>query len=74
MLILTRRLGESIMIGEEVTVTLLEARGGQVKLGVNAPKEKAVYREEIYQRIQRGEPRRIPADIDEQIRREIHRR
>ena len=53
MLILTRRVGETVMIGDEVTVTVLGVKGNQVRLGVNAPKHVAVHREEIYERIQR---------------------
>jgi carbon storage regulator len=52
MLILTRRVGETLMVGDEVTVTVLGVKGNQVRLGVNAPKHIAVHREEIYQRIQ----------------------
>ena len=52
MLILTRRVGETLMIGDDVTVTVLGVKGNQIRLGVNAPKEVAVHREEIYERIQ----------------------
>ncbi|MDP1539030.1 MAG: carbon storage regulator CsrA [Moraxellaceae bacterium] len=63
MLILTRRVGETLMVGDEVTVTVLGVKGNQVRIGVNAPKDVAVHREEIYQRIQneRGE---VPAQED----------
>jgi carbon storage regulator len=53
MLILTRRAGESIMIGDGVTITVLGVKGNQVRIGVNAPKDLSVHREEIYERIQR---------------------
>ncbi len=55
MLILTRRVGESVMIGHDVTVTVLGVKGNQVRIGVNAPKSVAVHREEIYERIKREE-------------------
>jgi len=52
MLILTRRVGETLMIGDNVTVTVLRVKGNQVRLGVNAPKDVSVFREEIFERIQ----------------------
>jgi len=53
MLILTRRVGETVMIGNEVTVTVLGVKGNQVRIGVNAPKDVPVHREEIFERIKR---------------------
>lgn len=52
MLILTRRIGETLMAGDEITATVLGIKGNQVRLGVNAPKHIAVHREEIYERVQ----------------------
>ena len=51
MLILTRKVGESVLIGDDISITVLSVRGNQVKLGVQAPKEVSVHREEIYQQI-----------------------
>jgi carbon storage regulator len=53
MLILTRRVGETLMIGDDVTVTVLGVKGNQVRIGVNAPRDVTVHREEIYERIKR---------------------
>ena len=55
MLILTRRVGETVMIGNDVTVTVLGVKGNQVRVGVNAPRDVAVHREEIFERIKREE-------------------
>ena len=52
MLILTRRTGEAVMIGDEVTVTILGIKGNQARIGITAPKDVAVHREEIYEKIQ----------------------
>lgn len=53
MLILTRKVGESVLIGDDISITVLSVRGNQVKLGVQAPKEVSVHREEIYQQIKK---------------------
>ncbi len=61
MLILTRRVGEAVVIGEEVTVTVLGVKGNQVRIGVNAPKTVSVHREEIFERIKNEEQGSGPA-------------
>jgi carbon storage regulator len=62
MLILTRRVGETLMIGNNVTVTVLGVKGNQVRIGVNAPKDVAVHREEIFERIKREEDQSSRSD------------
>lgn len=62
MLILTRRAGETLMIGDDVTITVLGVKGNQVRIGVNAPKHVSVHREEIYQRIQREKEQKLGGD------------
>ena len=64
MLILTRRVGESVVIGEDVTVTVLGVKGNQVRIGINAPKTVAVHREEIFERIKNG---RAPGDAEPEV-------
>lgn len=61
MLILTRRVGETIVIGDDVIITVLGIKGNQVRIGINAPKDVSVHREEIYQRIQQEKGAPVPA-------------
>lgn len=63
MLILTRRVGETLMVGDDVTVTVLGVKGNQVRIGVNAPKNVSVHREEIYQRIQKEKVANLEAQL-----------
>ena len=63
MLILTRRVGETLMIGDNVSVTVLRVKGNQVRLGVNAPADVSIHREEIFERIQKE----ADAPVDESV-------
>ncbi|WP_419420937.1 carbon storage regulator CsrA [Legionella sp. D16C41] len=64
MLILTRRIGETLIIGDDVNITVLGVKGNQVRLGINAPKDVSVHREEIYLRIQQEKE---SSDSDEAV-------
>lgn len=70
MLILTRRVGEALMIGDDVSITVLGVKGNQVRLGIDAPRSIAVHREEIYRRIKREQAGGAPQD--EAVREEPH--
>lgn len=63
MLILTRRIGETLMIGDDVSITVLGVKGNQVRIGIDAPKDVPVHREEIYERIKGGQSQK-PSDND----------
>jgi len=65
MLILTRRVGETVIIGDDVTITVLGVKGNQVRVGINAPKHVAVHREEIYERIKREQHHNDSDDVSE---------
>lgn len=64
MLILTRRIGEVLRIGDDVSITVLGIKGNQVRLGIDAPKDVAVHREEIYQRIKREEVQAPEGEVE----------
>ncbi len=70
MLILTRRVGETLNIGDEVQVTVLGIKGNQVRIGINAPKDVPVHREEIYERIKRERESGLSTDEAPAVQRE----
>jgi carbon storage regulator len=66
MLILTRRVGESVVIGDDIGVTILGVKGNQVRIGVTAPKDVTVHRQEIYERIKSEQEAQPPAEPTEE--------
>lgn len=64
MLILTRRVGETLMVGDNVTVTVLSVKGNQVRCGINAPKDISVHREEVFERIKKEQKENSQGEID----------
>jgi carbon storage regulator len=65
MLILTRRIGETLVIGDDVFLTVLGIKGNQVRIGINAPKDISIHREEIYLRIEKEKMRALSADCED---------
>ena len=65
MLIITRRIGEKLMIGDDVSIIVLDVKGNQVRIGIDAPRDVAVHREEIYHRIQQENSRNAAGDDNE---------
>lgn len=71
MLALSRKANESIIINNNIEVTILEIKGEQVKIGINAPKDVSVYRKELYLQIQEANKEAVAADIDVSLLKEL---